>query len=200
MVPRALCLDRLAEVLTTYPPSGLCAPHSAGDRNARASELLNEADAARFARGCGFALPPAAWRSRSFSAPYRYILGDYIWHNLDYQTRYILTRLMTLHVPLPPRYGQHHAQRLPARVPHQLTARNRHRKRVAATTQRDKTHAVKEIEKIDKILNELRAYEGQVLYPLATQQVEIDLDDGGKVNYNKLGKALAHVRGVSGQW
>jgi hypothetical protein len=37
-----------------------------------------------------------------------------------------------------------------------------------------------------------------VLYPLATQQVEIDLDDGVKVNYNKLGKALAHVRGLSG--
>jgi type II restriction/modification system DNA methylase subunit YeeA len=81
-----------------------------------------------------------------------------------------------------------------------LTGRRRHLEHVersAATTQRDKAQAVKEIAKIDKILNELRAYEDQVLYPLATQQVEIDLDDGVKVNYNKLGQALAHVRGLS---
>jgi hypothetical protein len=38
-----------------------------------------------------------------------------------------------------------------------LTARNRHRERVAATTQCDKPQADKEIEKIDKILNERRA-------------------------------------------
>jgi hypothetical protein len=37
-----------------------------------------------------------------------------------------------------------------------------------------------------------------VLYPLATQQVAIDLDDGVKVNYNKLGKALRKIVGVSG--
>lgn len=34
---------------------------------------------------------------------------------------------------------------------------------------------------------------------LATRQVEIDLDDGVLVNYNKLGRALAHVRGLSGK-
>lgn len=33
--------------------------------------------------------------------------------------------------------------------------------------------------------------------PLATQQVKIDLDDGVKVNYNKLGRALAHVGGLT---
>jgi hypothetical protein len=49
------------------------------------------------------------------------------------------------------------------------------------------------------VLNELREYEDQVLYPLATQQVEIDLDDGVLVNYNKLGEALAKVRGLSGK-
>ena len=63
--------------------------------------------------------------------------------------------------------------------------------------QRDKTKALKEIVKIDKILNELRGYEDKVLYPLATQQVEIDLDDGVLVNYKKLGQALAHVAGLS---
>lgn len=83
-----------------------------------------------------------------------------------------------------------------------LTARKRHLEHVersAATPQRDKTQAIKEIVKIDKILAELQDYEDQVLYPLATQQVEIDLDDGVLVNYNKLGPALAHVSGLSGK-
>ena len=81
-----------------------------------------------------------------------------------------------------------------------LTARRDHLRRIersGETTKRDKTKAVKEIERIDKILNELREYEDEVLYPLATEQVEIDLDDGVKVNYNKFGRALAHVRSLS---
>ena len=45
----------------------------------------------------------------------------------------------------------------------------------------------------DKILNELREYEDEILYPLATRQVEIDLDDGVKVNYGKFGDLLAEV-------
>ncbi|MEA3342009.1 MAG: hypothetical protein U9R15_18755, partial [Chloroflexota bacterium] len=83
-----------------------------------------------------------------------------------------------------------------------LTAHKRHLEHVersAESTQRDKTKAVKEIVKIDKILAELQDYEDDVLYPLATEQVEIDLDDGVLVNYNKLGQALAHVRGLSGK-
>lgn len=56
---------------------------------------------------------------------------------------------------------------------------------------RDKgAEALKEIDKLRKTILELTAYENDVLYPLATQQVEIDLDNGVKVNYNKLGKAL----------
>jgi len=34
-------------------------------------------------------------------------------------------------------------------------------------------------------------------YPLATQRIEIDLDDGVKVNYNKFGKALKKIKGLS---
>ncbi|HDQ70546.1 MAG TPA: BREX-1 system adenine-specific DNA-methyltransferase PglX [Chloroflexi bacterium] len=71
--------------------------------------------------------------------------------------------------------------------------------RSAETAPRDKTQAVKEIARIDKVLNELREYEDQVLFPLATRQVQIDLDDGVLVNYNKLGKALARVSGLSGK-
>jgi hypothetical protein len=36
-----------------------------------------------------------------------------------------------------------------------------------------------------------------VIYPLATRQVEIDLDDGVKVNYNKFPGALAKIAGLS---
>jgi len=34
------------------------------------------------------------------------------------------------------------------------------------------------------------------LYPLATQQVVIDLDDGVKVNYPKFGTALKKIKGL----
>lgn len=48
-----------------------------------------------------------------------------------------------------------------------------------------------------KKFSELKEYEGEILYPLATQQVEIDLDEGVKVNYYKFGKALKYMRGLS---
>ena len=67
----------------------------------------------------------------------------------------------------------------------------------ASTSQGEKTKALKEIDKINKILSELKEYEDEILYHLATQQIEIDLDDGVKVNYNKFGKALKKVRGLS---
>ena len=61
----------------------------------------------------------------------------------------------------------------------------------------DKTKALKEIEKINKILAELDDYERDVLYPLATEQVEIDLDDGVKTNYPRFGEALKKIPGLS---
>jgi len=67
----------------------------------------------------------------------------------------------------------------------------------ADASKSDKTKAVKEIEKIRKILDELDSYEHDILYPLAGQQIEIDLDDGVKVNYPKFGKALKKVAGLS---
>ncbi|MDO8843847.1 BREX-1 system adenine-specific DNA-methyltransferase PglX [Methylicorpusculum sp.] len=65
-----------------------------------------------------------------------------------------------------------------------LTAHKNHLEAVsisASATQSEKTKALKEIEKINKIIAELAAYEREVLYPLATQQIDIDLDDGVKV-------------------
>lgn len=60
----------------------------------------------------------------------------------------------------------------------------------------DKTRATKQIEVIRKIMRELEDYEREILYPLATEKVEIDLDDGVKVNYQKLGKALKKITGL----
>jgi len=66
----------------------------------------------------------------------------------------------------------------------------------ASASQGEKTKALKEIEKITKMIAEMEEYEREVLYPLATEQVEIDLDDGVKVNYPKLGAALKKIVGL----
>jgi type II restriction/modification system DNA methylase subunit YeeA len=66
----------------------------------------------------------------------------------------------------------------------------------ASSSQSEKTKALKEIEKITKMIAEMEEYEREVLYPLATEQVEIDLDDGVKVNYLKFGAALKKIPGL----
>ena len=48
-----------------------------------------------------------------------------------------------------------------------------------------------DFQNIDKDLND---YEMNTLYPLAVQHVTFDLDDGVKVNYQKLGKALKTIK------
>lgn len=81
-----------------------------------------------------------------------------------------------------------------------LIARKEHLEQVsisASVSQRDKTNALKEIEKLKKMIDELESWERDVLYPLAAEQIEIDLDDGVKVNYPKFGKALKKVVGLS---
>lgn len=60
----------------------------------------------------------------------------------------------------------------------------------------EKVKALKEIEKIKKMIVECEDYEKDILYPLATQKIEIDLDDGVKVNYAKFGKALKKIVGL----
>ncbi|MGV0961987.1 MAG: BREX-1 system adenine-specific DNA-methyltransferase PglX [Limnohabitans sp.] len=65
-----------------------------------------------------------------------------------------------------------------------------------ATSQGEKTKAVKEIDSLKKQIIELQDYENDTLYPLATAQVAIDLDDGVKVNYLKLGSALKKITGL----
>jgi len=66
-----------------------------------------------------------------------------------------------------------------------------------SSSAREKTAALKMIQKLDKALDEVNSYEREVLYPLAGQNIEIDLDDGVKHNYPLFGKALKKVPGLS---
>lgn len=80
-----------------------------------------------------------------------------------------------------------------------LTSHKNHLEAVsisASSSQGEKTKALKEIEKVTKMIAEMEEYEREVLYPLATEQVEIDLDEGVKVNYPKLGAALKKIVGL----
>jgi hypothetical protein len=47
------------------------------------------------------------------------------------------------------------------------------------------------------VLDELDGWERDVSYPLATQRIKIDLDDGVKANYPKFGAALKPISGLS---
>lgn len=64
------------------------------------------------------------------------------------------------------------------------------------TSKADKTRAIKEREALKKNLDELDAWERDVLFPLALEQKEIDLDDGVKANYPKFGAALKRIPGL----
>ena len=66
-----------------------------------------------------------------------------------------------------------------------------------ASSAKAKTDARKESEKLTKILRECEEWERHVLLPLAQQRIELDLDDGVKVNYLKLAEALAPIPGVA---
>ena len=80
-----------------------------------------------------------------------------------------------------------------------LTAHKHHLEAVSisgSASQADKTRALKETLKVNRMIAEMEEYEREVLYPLATRQVEIDLDDGVKVNYPKLGAALKKIPGL----
>ncbi len=61
----------------------------------------------------------------------------------------------------------------------------------------EQNKARKEIDRINVMLEDCMQYETEILYPLATERIALDLDDGVLVNYNKLGSALALVDGLN---
>lgn len=76
-----------------------------------------------------------------------------------------------------------------------LKANLQHQERLGTGvgTPQEKAAALKEAERLRKVLLELGEYEHDVLYPLASQRVAIDLDDGVKANYPKFYPALKKI-------
>jgi type II restriction/modification system DNA methylase subunit YeeA len=66
----------------------------------------------------------------------------------------------------------------------------------ADSSKQDKAIAIREIDTLRKMLDELEQWEHDVIFPLASQKIEIDLDDGVKVNYPKFGAALKKIPGL----
>jgi len=60
----------------------------------------------------------------------------------------------------------------------------------------ERSNNAKEADRLRKVLLELDEYEHDVLYPLASQNIAIDLDHGVKVNYPKFGAALKKIAGL----
>ena len=71
-----------------------------------------------------------------------------------------------------------------------------HVKRAGGGSPREQAAALREAERLRKVPMELEEYEHDVLYPLASQQLAIDLDDGVKTNYPKFGAALKKIPGL----
>ena len=68
---------------------------------------------------------------------------------------------------------------------------------IGNSSKSEKTRALKQIEKVNGMIAETEEYEKEVLFPLATRQMGINLDDGVRVNYPKLGTALRNIPGLS---
>ena len=63
--------------------------------------------------------------------------------------------------------------------------------------QRLVAEARKAADKLTKTLHECDEWERQTVLPLAQARIELDLDDGVKTNYLKLGEALAPIAGLA---
>ncbi len=66
-----------------------------------------------------------------------------------------------------------------------------------ATATKEKNAARKEAEKLRKDLKDCQDWERNVILPLAQQRLEIDLDDGVKVNYLKFEGAVQPIPGLT---
>jgi type II restriction/modification system DNA methylase subunit YeeA len=60
------------------------------------------------------------------------------------------------------------------------------------STAKEISNAKKELKSLDKKIEELKAYD-ELLHHMADMQIEIDLDDGVKVNYEKFKGLVAKI-------
>jgi hypothetical protein len=61
-----------------------------------------------------------------------------------------------------------------------------------------RTKALKDVGAVVKQIEELTAWERDVVYPLAQEKIAIDLDDGVKRNYPLFNGALKPIKGLEG--
>ena len=66
----------------------------------------------------------------------------------------------------------------------------------SALQQAERAGNAKEADRLRKMLVELNEYEHDTLFPKASENIVIDLDDGVKVNYPKFGAALKKIPGL----
>jgi hypothetical protein len=66
----------------------------------------------------------------------------------------------------------------------------------ASASQAQRTKALKDMAGVGKQIEELNAWERDVVFPMAQQKIEIELDDGVKANYPKFGTALKKIAGL----
>ena len=71
--------------------------------------------------------------------------------------------------------------------------------KIGQLEQSDRAADNRQADKYRTVVRELTDWERDVIYPLANERIDIDLDDGVKVNYNKFPRALAKVAGLS-EW
>lgn len=66
----------------------------------------------------------------------------------------------------------------------------------SALARAERDNDAKEADRLRAVLIELNEYEHDVLFPKATENIEIDLDDGVRLNYPKFGDALKRIKGL----
>ena len=69
--------------------------------------------------------------------------------------------------------------------------------KIGQLEQSDRAADNRQADKYRTAVRELTDWERDVIYPLANERIDIDLDDGVKVNYNKFPHALVKVTGLS---
>jgi type II restriction/modification system DNA methylase subunit YeeA len=88
-------------------------------------------------------------------------------------------------------YLRDYLKKLEARIAHLTEVE------ATATATKERTAARKEREKLEKSLKDCQDWERDVILPLAQQRLEIDLDDGVKVNYLKFEGAVQAIPGLA---
>lgn len=82
---------------------------------------------------------------------------------------------------------------------HKLRAKSlqlEHQLNTVALSEREKMLTRREIEHLEEVIMELEEWERKVILPLAEKRIEIDLDDGVKVNYLKFSGAVRNIPGL----